>query len=183
MAFPAFDPSSITGKILLSATLKAPELLERLPSWWAHIYAAHLYEYQEQLVELLGRGPVITTNYILSFKYWCAALGAHGISHNVKGYFPDAIQPKAGYLILGETWKAPGNVPLKMSFEFENRFRLTLYKVLDSKIHRVRPTFETAHKAEYANNIARTICKDAAKRFKLVDNPLYVYPKELFDVV
>lgn len=178
ISFPLLDPYSPTGRILLASLNNDPKKLEKNPNWWAHLYAANLYESKDKIAEAQARGPVVITNYTHAFKIWFNAFGL-----NVQSYVNTLPATAVEYILTGHD-QFPS---LKPKFDFS----LTTKESIKDSFLRSRmkkavrvPLENFYHRAQhaYANNIACAITTNIKRKFHLEVDELMLYKPDIFKV-
>lgn len=172
IAFPILDPSTITGRGLLASLTTMTRSLEAHPHWWAHVYIANLYEQKSKIEAALLEGPVVVTNYIISYKLWMGSLGV-----STDGFFSELPVPNAGYLLSGDPI-VPTNKP---KFDFSPEMVLKIKKVLstssDVRIRKIHfSDFYSQFTHAHINNICVAITNNLQERFgcKIYEKELYL---------
>lgn len=170
ITFPVLDPYSITGRALLSSLSQNSLVLEQNPNWWAHIYAANLYEHKEKIQSSLLKGPVVVTNYINSFNFWMKSLGL-----NISKFTNDLPQVNSSYSLYGKE-PLPTTRP---KFNFSNNFKFNNFRMFSmfkntniTKI--IMDDFRNDYSHAFANNLSCAITESLEKKYNLdIYNELY----------
>lgn len=171
--FPVMNPTRPVGQALFNGILSHPEQLEAAPHWWAHLYAAELYEHQAELERLQAMGPVIVTNYLISFRIWARAAGIPSL----QGWTSGLPEPRVAYSLVGPAWPAPGNIPLKFSPELVERVNLAMVRPADKRVRKVEIDHEKMPHL-FLNKAAAEITSDLHSRYSLPVQESILYQKD-----
>ena len=176
IGFPILDPTTLTGRGLLS--LLTTEKLETVPEWWAHFYAAHLYEQGERIRKELEVKPVVVTNYIYSYRYWMRNLGIETTS------FTTGLPiPNMGYALTGDPIDNSFGTKFNFSPEFTLRQKRTYAKIPHTYIKSINTEdYKSGYPHVMFNAIATLITDDLKRKYKCrVYNEVYtstMFPKK-----
>ena len=164
IAFPILDPRTSTGRALLSSLTTNLRELERSPDWWAHVFAAHLYEHRDKIIALRSIGPVFVTNYLTAYRVWMRQLGTE-----VNGFVSGLPRPSLCYNLYGASLPpTPNSMHLDFAPDFKHRIKRSFAAVAGRNTIRV-PVPAFAHDRPYSfyNSICASISSDIALRFSL----------------
>jgi hypothetical protein len=180
LSFPVLDVRTWTGGVLLASLSKRPRELENNPEWWAHVFAANLYEQKHKLIDLSQKMPVVVTNYTLAYRIWMKATGID-MSKFLKGFTVNLPQPTIGYVMIGNPL-IPIDKPL---FEFSTDFALRIKKGMnnpaDKRVVRVNlQNVESKFHHVSVNNTAVAITRDIKERYKLAIDETALYNADYF---
>lgn len=176
--FPVFDVTSFTGRALIVAIRRQPEKLIENPHWWAHLYAANLYEKIKEIDQYRADLPLIVTNYVTAFKIWArAAIGKPDL--NLKSFTLDLPEPNLVYSVLGDPWETPGNVPFNLSTELLLHIRAGMRTVGDKRVKIAVSKDELKYRHTQINDVASLIANDVSKKYSLPINDSYEFTKEM----
>lgn len=169
---PDLNPEFFAGQALLHWLRTAPRRLEENPEYWAHIYAANLYESKEKIESLRLKYPVVVTNYTQSHKAWMRCSGLD--TDYIKGFTYRLPRPNMVIVLGGEEVPhLPGN--FKVNFSSEIYLKLRAYftrKLLDryctsveipekgklhSKINAAAAIITKKYKDKYQREISESI--------------------------
>lgn len=128
LEFPIFNAmGSVPGTALLAAvSTRADELVEN-PQWWAHLYAANLYEHKPALMQRLAEAPCVVVNYTNSFRLWTkTSTLRHNTHTSLEGFVDGLPKPDMFFLLKGKSWNPPGNTPQGFDDAFLQRLHFRM---------------------------------------------------------
>ena len=178
ISFPVLDPTTITGRGLLASLTTMPRGLEANPHWWAHIYAANLYEQSSRITQLLEKQPVIVTNYTLAYKTWMRILGL-----NISNFTTSLPEPNIAYLLYGDPIVPSSRPIFDFSPEFSYRVKrnVGLGYSIDSMVRKViLSDFESKFPHVCVNNVATAITANLRTKFKCRVDETELYTADSF---
>lgn len=174
--FPVLDPSTITGRGLLASLTTMARSLETYPQWWAHIYAANLYEQKTRIEAALMVGPVVVTNYTTAFKIWMNLLGV-----SIQGYVTEMPMPNASFCLYGDPIVSTNRPKFDFSPEFCFRIKKSLGSLVPGTARRVLLTdFYSSYTHCYINNIVVAITENLRERFNCKVDSKELYSADCF---
>lgn len=174
IGFPILDPTTFTGRGLLS--LLPSQHLENIPEWWAHFYAAHMYEQQHRLVSELEKGPVVVTNYLLSYKYWMRNLGV-----DTSNYITKLPHPDLGYALKGDPITGLTHLKFNFSSELILKQKRTYSKILVPSIKSLDiDDYRSGYPHVTLNALAIEITNDLKKKYKCRVKEKELYTADMF---
>jgi hypothetical protein len=174
--FPVLDPTTLTGRGLLSSLATGAKALEQNPHWWAHIYAANMYEQVSRIKNALTHGPVIVTNYTMAYRLWMRALGV-----DTTAFTSNLPVPNLAYILCGEQI-APTDRPIfDFSYEFVQRIRRGMFTNTSPFARKiVLSDFESKWTHTYVNNICTAISSNLRTKYSCKVNEKELYTTESF---
>ncbi len=159
--FPVLDPSSLTGRGLLTSLASVSKELESTPDWWAHIYAANLYEQVEKIEYALMLGPVVVTNYVMAYRIWMKALGV-----DISNFTRNIPEPSVAYLLKGDPIVPIARPKFQLSIELILKIQRLMNFSIDSRVRKVSLSdFQHKFTHIHVNNICMSITSDLKERF------------------
>lgn len=177
ISFPILDPTTLTGRGLLHSLSTNPKGLELNPYWWAHIYAANMYEQATKIRDLLKSGPVVVTNYTLAYEAWMRPLGI-----NTTSFIAELPSPAIAYLLSGDKIVDTPKPIFQFSSEFQVKLRRALStRSFDKRIRKViLADFFSKYSHTYVNNLSVAISSDINKKYNCKLNELELYGPDAF---
>jgi hypothetical protein len=170
--FPVLDPSTITGRGLLASLTTMTRSLEAHPHWWAHIYAANLYEQKSKIEDCLAKGPVVVTNYTVAYKLWMNILGV-----NTDGFVGDMPAPNSTFYLYGDPITPTNRPKFDFSPELNIRMKRALTYTPDIRARRIILTdYYSPFTHVFINNICVSITSCLRDKFgcKVDEKELYL---------
>lgn len=164
--FPTLKAESFTGRALLFSLAKQADALEKNVEWWAHIYAANLYESKYNIEGLRRDGPVIVLNYTTAFRTWSKAAGFSS-REKLKNFTAGLEEPSVIYSLHGDHWEAPGNFPNRFSSALLSRISLSMRMLGDKRVKIASYDEDVKFRHLQINEAASTIANDIASRYNL----------------
>lgn len=174
--FPILDPYTVTGRALLSSLTQTPRGLESHPYWWAHIYAANLYEHCDKIRVALVSGPVITTNYVRSYILWMRSAGI-----DVEGFIKDLPSVSMAFMLSGLSSIPTTRPKFNFSPEFIYKVQRSMAHVEDKKSTRILlSSYENKFTHMFVNSISIDVSLIIADKYSLKIKEKELYTKESF---
>ena len=168
LSFPfLFNLDSPTARILRASLIHYPRKLEANPMWWAHIYAAHLYEYKKQIEIALEHGPVVVTNYVMSFRVWARAASID-IDSYFDGFTAGLPQPNCAFSIIGEKNEGYRNLDIDFSPSLILSIDRAMHFLSDKRVlKKIDGIVKGQPKTFSFNQSAEKICNILERKYKL----------------
>lgn len=161
-----FNLESQTATILRQNMLNQPRVLENSPHWWIHIYAAHMYEYKKLIEMYLEIGPVVVTNYVMSFRVWARALNID--IDNYSGFTAGLPQPNCAFSIVGEKNIGYRNLDIDFSPALTLSIDRAIHFLSDKRVlKKIDGIVKGQGKVTSFNQAAEKICSILEKKYKL----------------
>lgn len=166
ITLPKFDPDSATGLALLKYLSEDPQHLERNPEWWAHIYAANIYEQKSKIVSALEAGPVIVTNYWMALRGWVSSTDAN-LETGLTGFSGGIPPPTIGYVVLGPRIERQFHIfSPKFSPSFMLRVNMYMSRMGDKRCVKIHMQDSPLTHIRI-NKAVDEICEDLKNKFKI----------------
>lgn len=171
--FPVLDPTSLTGRGLLTTLTQNARELERNPHWWSHIYSANMYEQVSRIEEANESGPVVVTNYTMAYRMWMKTLGV-----NIENFTAHLPEPNVAYVLYGEQIVPTSRPIFNFSSEYIQKIKRNVAIINDPRVKKlVLSDFYSLYRHVYVNNICVAITTNVKEKYGC-----YVDEKELYSL-
>lgn len=168
--------SPITKAVL--AGMSNPDSIVKNPAQWCHLYGAQIYEVKELIEHTLTQRPVIVTNYTNGFRGWIQGLGVK--YRDSYGWCEGLPRPNKCFVILGEKWSSPTNIGPQLPSSTEGSINMTFHRLGGDHIRKIWIEKTTpSRRTDAINQAVIEISKDISSAYKIKENPLMLYTKEM----